>query len=281
MVFSAEEYRAGRALFRGPGPMLQAIVKYEGPAAMFRGLLPTLLREVPGNAGACSFAERCGAGVGGSKTRHHSCSSITTQRWWQHVSPVPPLTCPLPLPPPLSQHAAYFGTYEALKHALAAHQGIPVTQLSSLSLMTAGGIGGAAFWVAVYPMDVRRGQTAVERAAALAPCSKQAAAGCGMVAQLCGSFHCCKCGPYLTSHCNARPHHPPTHSCMQVIKSRIQTQSAFAADRYRGVLDCGVRLYRSGGWASLWRGFGPCFARSIPANSAAFLVYERVKAALT
>lgn len=164
VVFSAEEYRAGRALFRGPGPMLQAIVKYEGPAAMFRGLVPTLLREVPGNA-------------------------------------------------------AYFGTYEALKHALAAHQGIPVTQLSSLSLMTAGGIGGAAFWVAVYPMDV--------------------------------------------------------------IKSRIQTQSAFAADRYRGVLDCGARLYRSGGWASLWRGFGPCFARSIPANSAAFLVYERVKAALT
>lgn len=71
------------------------------------------------------------------------------------AAPLP--TCLLPLPPPLSQHAAYFGTYEALKHALAAHQGIPVTQLSSLSLMTAGGIGGAAFWVAVYPMDVRRG----------------------------------------------------------------------------------------------------------------------------
>ncbi len=61
---------------------------------------------------------------------------------------------PTHLPPP----PAYFGVYEACKHALAAHQGIPVSQLSSLSLMTAGGIGGASFWVAVYPMDVRRGQ---------------------------------------------------------------------------------------------------------------------------
>ena len=86
--------------------------------------------------------------------------------------------------------------------------------------------------------------------------------------------------PWCPSAWSPTPTHPP-HLLTQVIKSRIQTQSAFAADRYRGVLDCGARLYRSGGWGSLWRGFGPCFLRSVPANSVAFLVFERVKTALS
>ena len=50
--------------------------------------------------------------------------------------------------------AAYFGVYEVLKNALAQWQGVPVSQLGPVPLMTAGGLGGAAFWVLVYPVDV-------------------------------------------------------------------------------------------------------------------------------
>ena len=49
---------------------------------------------------------------------------------------------------------AYFGVYEVLKAALAQWQGVPVSQLGPVPLMTAGGLGGAAFWVLVYPVDV-------------------------------------------------------------------------------------------------------------------------------
>ena len=52
--------------------------------------------------------------------------------------------------------AAYFGAYEALKGALARWQGIPVSELGPMSLMTAGGVGGAAFWIICYPADVSR-----------------------------------------------------------------------------------------------------------------------------
>ena len=90
------------------------------------------------------------------------------------------------------------------------------------------------------------------------------------------------CSPPTPPHPTPPTHtHTHTHTrLLQVIKSRIQTQSAFTPDRYRGVLDCGVRLYRADGWRALWRGFGPCFARAVPANSVAFLVFERVKSAL-
>ena len=50
-VYTAADVRAGRALYRGPAQVAQAIVRYEGALQLFRGLSPTLLREVPGNAG--------------------------------------------------------------------------------------------------------------------------------------------------------------------------------------------------------------------------------------
>ena len=65
-----------------------------------------------------------------------------------------------------------------------------------------------------------------------------------------------------------------------MVKSKLQTQNPWAPDRYRGTWDCASRLYRAEGWRALWRGFLPCFLRSVPANSVAFLVYERVKGAL-
>lgn len=48
-VFGAADYRAGRQLFRGPMDVLRSTVKYEGPLGVMRGLVPTMLREVPGN----------------------------------------------------------------------------------------------------------------------------------------------------------------------------------------------------------------------------------------
>ncbi|PSC71230.1 Mitochondrial carnitine acylcarnitine carrier [Micractinium conductrix] len=164
-VYSLSDVKAGRALFRGPVGVMRSVMTHEGGLlGLYRGLVPTLLREVPGNA-------------------------------------------------------AYFGGYEAVKALLARHQGISESQLGAGSLVVAGGVGGAAYWLCIYPFDV--------------------------------------------------------------IKSKLQTQNVFAADRYTGVVDCGVRLYREAGWRALWRGFTPCFLRSVPANSAAFLTFESVRSALS
>lgn len=63
----------------------------------------------------------------------------------------------------------------------------------------------------------------------------------------------------------------------QVIKSKLQTQNPWAADRYRGIIDCGLRLYRAEGWRGLWRGYTPCAMRSVPANAVCFMTFERTK----
>ncbi|GAB4822207.1 hypothetical protein N2152v2_009253 [Parachlorella kessleri] len=63
-----------------------------------------------------------------------------------------------------------------------------------------------------------------------------------------------------------------------VIKSKIQTDNYL---KPQGVVDCSRQLWAASGWRGLWVGFGPCFARSIPANSAAFLTFEVVRAALS
>jgi hypothetical protein len=58
--------------------------------------------------------------------------------------------------PQVPGNSLYFAFYEATKHALAHGQGVPVPELGPGSLMAAGGIGGAAFWVFIYPADVVR-----------------------------------------------------------------------------------------------------------------------------
>ena len=42
-----------------------------------------------------------------------------------------------------------------------------------------------------------------------------------------------------------------------------------------------LQLYAADGVAALFKGFSPAFARSVPANAAAFLVYEMVRQAMT
>ncbi|KAL2521704.1 Mitochondrial carnitine/acylcarnitine carrier-like protein [Forsythia ovata] len=84
--------------YGGPMDVARHAIKSEGGArGLFKGLVPTMAREVPGNA-------------------------------------------------------AMFGVYEALKQFLAG--GPDTSNLGRGSLMAAGGLAGAAFWISVYPTDV-------------------------------------------------------------------------------------------------------------------------------
>ena len=95
-----EAQNGARILYSGPLNALRLILKLEGGVhALFRGLAPTLAREIPGNA-------------------------------------------------------AYFGVYSLLKMQLAKMQGLEsTTQLKTGSLMIAGGLAGAAFWIPTLPAD--------------------------------------------------------------------------------------------------------------------------------
>ncbi|KAI3451286.1 hypothetical protein Pfo_007951 [Paulownia fortunei] len=84
--------------YGGPMDVARHVLQSEGGArGLFKGLVPTLAREVPGNA-------------------------------------------------------AMFGVYEALKQYLAGGQN--TSNLGRGSLILAGGLAGASFWVSVYPTDV-------------------------------------------------------------------------------------------------------------------------------
>eukprot|EP01132_Coremiostelium_polycephalum_P006246 gene6246-7777_t len=62
------------------------------------------------------------------------------------------------------------------------------------------------------------------------------------------------------------------------IKSKIQTDSIFPEQRrYHGILDCAKKVYKQEGIAGFYKGFGPCFIRSIPANAACFVLYEKAR----
>lgn len=84
--------------YAGPIDVAKHVMKSEGGMrGLFKGLVPTLAREVPGNA-------------------------------------------------------LMFGVYELIKQSLAG--GPDTSGLGRGSLMAAGGLAGAAFWMSVYPTDV-------------------------------------------------------------------------------------------------------------------------------
>lgn len=83
--------------YGGPVDVARHVLRDAGIRGLFKGLVPTLAREVPGNA-------------------------------------------------------AMFGVYEALKQKLAG--GSDTSGLSRGSLIVAGGLAGASFWMSVYPTDV-------------------------------------------------------------------------------------------------------------------------------
>lgn len=84
--------------YGGPMDVTRHVLKSEGGVrGLFKGLVPTMAREIPGNA-------------------------------------------------------ALFGAYELLKQSFAG--GEDTSQLGGGSLMVAGGLAGAFFWLSVYPTDV-------------------------------------------------------------------------------------------------------------------------------
>ncbi|WOL06997.1 mitochondrial carnitine/acylcarnitine carrier-like protein isoform X3 [Canna indica] len=83
--------------YGGPMDVAKHVICEAGTKGLFKGMFPTLAREVPGNA-------------------------------------------------------VLFGVYEALKQYFAGGQ--DTSGLGRGPLMLAGGLGGAAFWLAVYPTDV-------------------------------------------------------------------------------------------------------------------------------
>ncbi|XP_004148480.1 mitochondrial carnitine/acylcarnitine carrier-like protein [Cucumis sativus] len=83
--------------YGGPMDVAKHVLKSHGINGLFKGMVPTLAREVPGNA-------------------------------------------------------VVFGVYELLKQQFAG--GRKTSNLGRGSLMVAGGVSGAAYWLAVYPTDV-------------------------------------------------------------------------------------------------------------------------------
>ncbi|KAK3159678.1 hypothetical protein QOZ80_1BG0049710 [Eleusine coracana subsp. coracana] len=61
---------------------------------------------------------------------------------------------------------------------------------------------------------------------------------------------------------------------LDVVKSRLQAQTAFQAVRYRGVVDCFRKSVGEEGFPVLWRGLGTAVARAFVVNGAIFSAYE-------
>ncbi|KAM7491081.1 hypothetical protein LguiA_034002 [Lonicera macranthoides] len=94
---SAATSAATPVKYSGPMDVARHVIRSAGVKGLFKGLVPTMAREIPGNA-------------------------------------------------------AMFGAYEAFKQYLAG--GTDTSGLGRGSLIAAGGLAGASFWVSVYPTDV-------------------------------------------------------------------------------------------------------------------------------
>jgi len=64
---------------------------------------------------------------------------------------------------------------------------------------------------------------------------------------------------------------------MDVIKTRIQTQPEHLPPKYKGVIDCAIKIYREEGINTFFRGFIPTLLRSFPTSAVNFLMYETTK----
>ncbi|MDP2437091.1 MAG: MC/SLC25 family protein [archaeon] len=70
-----------------------------------------------------------------------------------------------------------------------------------------------------------------------------------------------------------------------VVLNRLRVQQIDSPPIYRkhpllfdgGFIDCGMKLIRTEGWRTLFRGYTACLVRAFPANAASFLGYEMVK----
>jgi len=67
---------------------------------------------------------------------------------------------------------------------------------------------------------------------------------------------------------------------MDVIKTKLQTQSDGIKPQYSGMLDCARQIYRESGLRGFTRGMAITVGRSFPVNAAIFFMYEYVRALL-
>lgn len=67
---------------------------------------------------------------------------------------------------------------------------------------------------------------------------------------------------------------------VDAIKTLIQTDSE-VKPKYRGIIDCFRQTIRTGGLGAVYKGIGPCIARSFPANAVTFYAYEWTKKQLS
>ncbi|KAN0021974.1 hypothetical protein ACTFIU_004123 [Dictyostelium citrinum] len=63
-----------------------------------------------------------------------------------------------------------------------------------------------------------------------------------------------------------------------VVKSTMQTDAIVKSQRkYKNMVDCASKIYKQQGVAGFYKGFTPCFIRSVPANAACFVLYEKAR----
>jgi solute carrier family 25 folate transporter 32 len=61
----------------------------------------------------------------------------------------------------------------------------------------------------------------------------------------------------------------------QVIKSKLQQrESELEHKRYRGMIDCVVKIWKSQGFIGFFRGLMPNILKVVPSSALTFLVYE-------
>lgn len=60
---------------------------------------------------------------------------------------------------------------------------------------------------------------------------------------------------------------------VDVIKTRLQVQTP-SSMKYKGIMDCALKIIKEEGHVVLWRGLGPTIVRAFVANSVVFPAYE-------
>ncbi|KAK4480095.1 hypothetical protein RD792_013152 [Penstemon davidsonii] len=171
-----------RGLYKGMGAPLATVAAFNAVLFTVRGQMEALLRSAPGSPLTLSQQVVCGAGAGVAvsflacpteliKCRLQAQSTVA-------ISGPGPVAVKYGGPMDVAKHvlrseggarglfkglvptfarevpgnAVMFGVYEALKQYIAGGQ--DTSKLGQGSLVLAGGLAGASFWVSVYPTDV-------------------------------------------------------------------------------------------------------------------------------
>jgi len=60
---------------------------------------------------------------------------------------------------------------------------------------------------------------------------------------------------------------------VDMIKTKIQADN-LQKPVFKGMYDCCLNIYKTGGLKGFYKGLTPCLLRAVPANGATFLAYE-------